>query len=222
MNFIRILLGWGGRIDRMTYFLAVTAATLIGLLLGALGGALGKTSPGTAALAALVSVVFGLWSGFAANVKRLRDLGRSPFWCLLPLGLLFVAAMIAGPSFVAALMRKDGAGMLMALLGGGLMLVGANSSHSVMTPPTIAAPTSASAHGEPLSLFGGGGHEPEPSGPGRLDQALAAALAGGSPLSRASVAPVPARAAMTTGRSPGGPLRGAPVGGGRPGFGRRV
>lgn len=71
-----------GRIGRMEYFWVILGLTIIGVI----ASASAEISPSRfTAFLALASIIVGVWIGFAAQIKRCHDLGRSGWLSLLTL-----------------------------------------------------------------------------------------------------------------------------------------
>ena len=189
MHFVRIALGWNGRIDRITFFAATAALALASLAIQALGWKAAMHAHGGQWLGWGVFALPLFWSGFVLNVKRLRDMGRSPLIAFVPTLLMVGAVMLALGGTFAGARSGDGYMFLSALLlGGGAILVAALASIAMLLWLALAR-THPAARGEDLSFaaagaFGTAGPAPayataarQPRAPGNPAAALANALA---------------------------------------------
>lgn len=225
MNFLRIIFAWGGRIDRTTYLALMGLMFILGLVYWALAGLAFAASPFLGSVVTLISLPVSGWSGLVINVKRLRDMGRSPLLAFLPMGLILLAALLVIPTAIGAAAAKDARAIVTALVSGSLILGVAVLVNFGMFLWMCFAGGDPNAPGEKLSLFprdgGGGGRRGADAPAFDADAILAAALArreaemgvqsaqAAAPM-HARLAGLPQRAATPT----IGP-------GGRPAFGRR-
>lgn len=220
MGFLRIAFGWSGRIDRATFLSALGLLSVLGGIHFLLSGLITLISPAFGVPFSFLLLPLSGWSGLALNVKRLRDMGRSPGLAFLPMGLVALAIFTMLPSLAAAVSGANGAGVIAVFLGGGLALVVSAVVSLGMMFWLVCAGSSPNGSGKRLTLFGGGGDAPEESGRSAgLEAALNMALAqrAAAP-AHASAAPAPAFALATAGRPSGLPQR---PGGAAGGFGRR-
>ena len=228
MGFLRIAFGWSGRIDRATFLSALGLLSLLGGIHFLLSGLITLISPAFGVPFSLLLLPLSGWSGLALNVKRLRDMGRSPGLAFLPIGLVALAIFTMLPSLAAAVSGANGAGVIAVFLGGGLALIVSAVVSLGMMFWLVCAGSSPNGSGKRLTLFGGGGGDaPEESGRSAgLEAALNMALAqraaapahASAAPARASATPAPAFALATAGRPSGLPQR---SGGAAGGFGRR-
>jgi uncharacterized membrane protein YhaH (DUF805 family) len=152
MHFVRIALGWNGRIDRITFFAATAALALASLAIEALGWKAAMHARGGQWLGWGVFALPLFWSGFVLNVKRLRDMGRSPLIAFVPTLLLVGAVMLALGGTFAGVRSGDGYMFLSALLlGGGVIVVAALASIAMLLWLALAR-THPAARGEDLSF----------------------------------------------------------------------
>ena len=82
MTLLGTLFGFGGRINRSTFWLSALAVTLLAsaVMLFSTDAARGASGVGRAPM--LLAAVLLVWSGLALKVKRLHDRGKSGFWLL--------------------------------------------------------------------------------------------------------------------------------------------
>lgn len=224
MNLLRILFAWSGRIDRSTFLATFGMMSVLGGVLFIPIGAITIAAPKLGGALTLLSLPLSGWCGLVINVKRLRDMGRTPALAFLPLALCLAGAALFLPGFLAALGMKSHVGVATALVGGGLLLILSGIVPIGMWLWMAFAKSSPTAVGERLTLFGAAerveraGHEADRPSLG-LDAALEKALSGRS---AAPASPNLALSAAGPTRATGLPQR--PVGrvvspGG--GFGRR-
>lgn len=101
MNFAHLLFGFHGRINRRQYWLGNVLAGVGGIaLVYAVGYGLGafKATLALSWLSLPFILIAMTWSGFALQVKRFHDRGRSGFWVLAPLApvSMIVGAVLVG------------------------------------------------------------------------------------------------------------------------------
>lgn len=181
MNFLRIIFAWGGRIDRTTYLALMGLMSILGFVYWPLAGQVAAASPFLGSVVTLISwPVFG-WSGLVINVKRLRDMGRSPLLAILPMGPILLAAFLVIPTVIGAAAAKDAGAIISALVSGGLILGVAALVNFGMSLWMCFAGGDPNAPGEKLSLFprdgGGDGRRGADAPAFDADAMLAAALA---------------------------------------------
>lgn len=135
MSILRILFGWGGRIDRPTFF--GVSSLVLGPYAVVFGLGLDMASGLNARwrLASLAAGVLSTWVGIALAAKRLRDAGRAPFWALAPAAIALaslgvsVGDLATADGLETALGDMSGlsfAGTAAGLLGLYLMFAGSN------------------------------------------------------------------------------------------------
>ena len=130
MGLVSLLFSFQGRIGRLQYWLGNLALFLLGVFAFVLVGAqmrhalyLGKATPETmnalAASSMLAAPIWAVmsWSGYAIQVKRFHDRGRTGYLCLVPIVLMFfviytlfskMAENASAPAVIAALMPPIG------------------------------------------------------------------------------------------------------------------
>lgn len=178
MNLLRIAFGWSGRIDRTTYLATFGMLTVLGTVFYIVSGAMMMAAPKLFVSLTLLSLPVSGWSSLVLNVKRLRDMGRSPAFAFLPMALWGGALFVALPGLLAAAVTKSGAGVVAALLGGGLLLMLAGIVPFGLLLWMAFAASSPNGSGERLSLFDAAPRDVD-AGPRpmlALDDALADAL----------------------------------------------
>ena len=106
MGLVKLLFSFQGRITRSQYWLGNLLAgaiygVIVGLMAGMVRASVDAQQSVAAALASFVIVyallfIMLLWNGFAIQVKRLHDRGRTGWLTLLPLSILvlMIAAMV--------------------------------------------------------------------------------------------------------------------------------
>lgn len=123
MHFLSLLFSFNGRINRSQYwlgcglifvgsFLAFTLAGLVAAPPAAPSKPMAQHSAGLAAyVLALPIWLISAWAGFAVQVKRFHDRGRSGFWSLLPLlpVTMMFASALSSASAAATLPQMFGA-----------------------------------------------------------------------------------------------------------------
>ena len=156
MQLVRIALGWNGRIDRMTFLCGAGALAVASLASQSLGWKVAPLSRGAQWIVWGVVALPLFWSGFVLNVKRLRDMGRSPFLAFLPTLLVAGALILAVGGTFASVRRGDEYMFFSALiLGGFAVVIAALASFAMMLWLALAG-THPSASGEDLSFAAAG------------------------------------------------------------------
>lgn len=165
MNSLRIAFGWSGRIDRPTFLSMFGLASAVGAAFSIMNAAVAFQSPKLAlALTALYFPV-SAWSALAINVKRLRDMGRSPTIAFIPIATFAASGLLLFHSVAAAAALRSEKTLIMGAVGfAALLCIACLVSVGVMIWLFFAA-SSPNGSGERLTLFGDMSRDARDAGP---------------------------------------------------------
>lgn len=180
MGLVSLLFSFQGRINRAQYWLGaigstVVIFTLVFVLSFSMGASLDGSSEPAAVLGALAAMSLVLvpvffassWIGFALQVKRFHDRGRSGLWSLLP----FLPVTMIVSTFIGGAMNNAPAAQVFSEIGGWSLLLWAINLGFFIDLACLPGKEGPNKYGNPPGASGGGA----PSGiPGRPQPAAPA------------------------------------------------